>query len=76
MVARLIGIKQEETYADYVKKFVSYSALLPNMVESVLIDTFMKGLKPDIRVEVTSRHPVGLEGCMREAQLVNDRNVA
>lgn len=63
--ARLIRIKQEGTYIDYLKKFVAYSAPLPNMAESVLIDAFMNELKPDIRAEVTSR----LERCMREAQL-------
>lgn len=73
---RLLRIKQDGSYADYVKKFVAYAVLLPKLAESVLIDAFMNGLKVEIRAEVASRHPVGLKGCMKEAQLVNDRNLA
>ena len=38
--ARLIRIKQEGSYSDFVKKFVTYSAPLPDMAESVLQDAF------------------------------------
>ena len=73
--ARLICIKQEGSYSDYVKKFVTYSAPLPDMAESVLLDTFLTGLEPALQAEVISRHPQTLEECTKEAQLVNDRNI-
>ncbi|KAA0063772.1 retrotransposon protein [Cucumis melo var. makuwa] len=74
--ARLIRIQQEGSYNDYVKKFVTYSAPLPYMAESVLVDAFVTGLEPSLQAEVISRHPQTLEECMREAQLINDRNLA
>ncbi|KAL4018114.1 hypothetical protein IC575_021704 [Cucumis melo] len=74
--ARLIRIQQEGSYNEYVKKFVTYSAPLPYMAESVLVDAFVTGLEPSLQAEVISRHPQTLEDCMREAQLVNDRNLA
>ncbi|TYK23312.1 peroxidase 64 [Cucumis melo var. makuwa] len=42
---------------DYVKKFVNYSAPLPHMAESVLMDAFVTGLEPTLQAEVISRHP-------------------
>lgn len=42
----------------------------------MLQDTFFTGLEPSLQVEVISRHPQTLEECMREAQLVNDINLA
>ncbi|TYK14439.1 uncharacterized protein E5676_scaffold186G00980 [Cucumis melo var. makuwa] len=74
--ARLIRIQQDGSYNDYVKKFVTYSAPLPYMAESVLVDAFVTGLEPSLQAEVISRHPQTLEECMKEAQLVNDRNLA
>lgn len=74
--ARLIRIKQEGTYVDYVKKNFNYSAPLLDMAESVLKDAFMNGLEPLIQTEVISRHPIGLKACMKDAQWVNDRNMA
>ncbi|TYK31688.1 retrotransposon protein [Cucumis melo var. makuwa] len=73
--ARLIHIQQEGSYNDYVKKFVNYSAPLPYMAESVLRDAFLTGLEPTLQAKVISRHPQTLEECMKEAQLVNDRNL-
>ena len=73
--ARLIRIQQEGSYNEYVKKFVNYSALLPYMTESVLRDAFVTELEPALQAEVISRHPLTLEECMKEAQLVNDRNL-
>ncbi|TYK26552.1 Retrotransposable element Tf2 [Cucumis melo var. makuwa] len=46
------------------------------MVESVLIDTFITGLETNLQAEVKSRHPVTLEDCMREAQMVSDHDLA
>ena len=46
------------------------------MAESVLMDAFVTGLEPTLQVEVVNRYPQTLEACMREAQLVNDRNLA
>ena len=74
--ARVIRIKQKGSYSDYVKKFVTYSAPLPDMAESVLLDAFFTGLEPALQAEVISRHPQTLEECMKKAQLVNDRNIA
>ncbi|KAL4023262.1 hypothetical protein IC575_017013 [Cucumis melo] len=74
--ARLIRIQQDGSYNDYVKKFVTYSSPLPYMAESVLVDASVTGLEPSLQAEVISRHPQTLEECMREAQLVNDRNLA
>ncbi|TYJ98185.1 retrotransposon protein [Cucumis melo var. makuwa] len=74
--ARLIRIQQDGSYNDYVKKFVNYSAPLPYMAESVLRDAFLTGLEPALQAEAVSRHPQTLEDCMKEAQLVNDRNLA
>lgn len=59
-----------------VKKFVTYLAPLPHMEESVLRDAFLTGLEPNLQAEVVSRYPQTLEDCMREAQVVNDRNLA
>lgn len=36
----------------------------------------MNGLSLEIKAKVMSRHPVGLDECMVEAQVVNDRNLA
>lgn len=36
----------------------------------------MNELSPEIRAEVRSRHPLGLDQCMKEAQAINDRNIA
>ena len=72
----LIQMEQDGSYNDYVKKFVQYSAPLPHMAESVLLDAFVTGLEPTLQAEVISRHPQSLEECMKEAQLVNDRNLA
>lgn len=74
--ARLIRIQQDGSYNDYVKKFVNYSAPLPYMAESVLRDAFVIGLELTLQANVISRHPQTLEECMKEAQLVNDRNLA
>ena len=76
MGARLIRIKQDGSYLDYLKKFLNYSAPLPEMAESVLIDSFVTGLETNLKVEVLSRHPVTLEDCMQEAQMVSDRDLA
>ena len=46
------------------------------MDESVLMDAFVTGLVPSRQAEVMSRYPQNLETCMKEAQLVNDRNLA
>ncbi|TYJ99689.1 Transposon Ty3-G Gag-Pol polyprotein [Cucumis melo var. makuwa] len=46
------------------------------MAESVLRDAFLTGLESALQAEVVSRHPQTLEDCMKEAQLVNDRNLA
>ncbi|TYJ98044.1 retrotransposon protein [Cucumis melo var. makuwa] len=61
--ARLIRIKQDGCYSDYLKKFLEYSAPLPEMAESVLIDAFVTGLETNLQAEVKSRHPVTLEEC-------------
>ncbi|TYK26802.1 retrotransposon protein [Cucumis melo var. makuwa] len=74
--ARHIRIKQDGLYADYLKKFLEYSAPLPEMAESVLIDAFIIGLETNLQAEVKGRHPVTLEACMREAQMVSDRDLA
>lgn len=76
MLSRLLRIQQEGTYEDYLKKFEIYSAPLPNTAEDVLEQAFLNGLSPEIRAEVKSRHPVGLDQCMKEAQAVRDRNIA
>lgn len=46
MGARLIRIQQEGFDNDYMKKFVNYSAPLPDLAESVLMDDFVTGLEP------------------------------
>lgn len=53
---RLIRIKQDGTYAEYLNKFLIYSATLPKMAKSVLMDAFVIGLKP-FQAKVASRHP-------------------
>lgn len=40
------------------------------------MDAFIPGLEPELHAGVRSQHPKTLEECMKEAQLVNDRNVA
>lgn len=72
----LIRIKQDGSYTDYMKNFLNYSAPLPEMTESILIDAFVTSLEPTLQTELKSRHPITLEDCMREAQLVSDRNLA
>lgn len=74
--ARLIRIKQDGSYAKYLKKFLNYYALLPKMEECVLINAFVTGLETTLQVEVKSRHLVTLEDCMCEAQTVNDCDLA
>ena len=70
MGARLICIQQNgtlETYNEYVKKFVNYSAPLPYMAESVLRNAFVTGLEPTLQAKVISRHPHTLEECMKHS---------
>lgn len=50
--ARLIRIEQDGSYNDYLKKFVNYSAPLPQMPESVLMDAFVTRLEPALQAEV------------------------
>ncbi|KAA0048167.1 retrotransposon protein [Cucumis melo var. makuwa] len=50
--ARLIRIQQDGSYNEYVKKFVTYSAPLPYMAESVLVDAFVTGLEPSLQAEM------------------------
>ena len=76
LVARLIRSQQDGSYNDYVKKFLNYSAPLPHMSKSVLRDVFVTGLESNLQAEVINRHPQTLEDCMKEAQLVNNRNLA
>ena len=45
------------------------------MAESVLMDVFITRLEPSLQADVTSRHQLTSEARMREAQLVNDRNI-
>ncbi|XP_038891356.1 uncharacterized protein LOC120080793 isoform X1 [Benincasa hispida] len=65
--ARLLRIKQDSSYSDYVKKFVTYSTPLPDLVEDVLKDAFINGLEPTLRAEVISRKPNTLEEGMHKA---------
>lgn len=46
------------------------------MPESVFRDTFITYLELELQAEVRNCHLITLEDCMREAQLVDDRNVA
>ena len=46
------------------------------MAESVLRDAFVTGLEPALQAKVINRHPQTLEECMKEAQLVNNKNLA
>lgn len=75
LCARFLSIKQEGTVTEYVRLFMSYSAPLPDLAEDVLENTFLLGLQPDIRAEVVSRTPIGLEDIMKQAQIVEDRNL-
>ncbi|KAA0033719.1 Transposon Tf2-6 polyprotein [Cucumis melo var. makuwa] len=68
--------KKDDGYDDYLKKFLEYSAPLPEIAESVLIDAFITGLETNLQAEVKSHHPMTLEECMREAQMVSDRDLA
>lgn len=68
LLSRLMIIKQEDTYEEYRKKIEKYSALIPQTAKDVLREAFMNGLTLETKAEV--------KGCMREAQAVNDRNVA
>lgn len=46
--ARLIMIKQNRRYVEYLKKFLNYSAPLPEMVTSVLMDAFVTKLELEL----------------------------
>lgn len=50
---------------EYIQLFMSRAAPLPDLTEDVLENTFLLGLKMELRVEVVSRRPVGLEDCMK-----------
>ena len=77
-------------FTNYLKKFMNYSVLLPEMAKSVLMDVFVIGLEPELKAEVMSHPPTSLEQYMKEAQLVptsleqymkeaqlvNDQNIA
>lgn len=57
--ARLKRIKQDGIYAEYLKKFLSYSTPLAEMEESVLMDAFMTGWNWNYRrrlLAVTQSH--------------------
>lgn len=45
-------------------------------MDNVLQEAFLNGLKPTLKAEVVSKHPVGLEVCMKEAQMQADRAYA
>lgn len=76
LMARFLALKQDGTVAEFRKKFEIYSAPIPHVAEDVLENSFLNGLKPQIRADVLSRRPIGLEEIMEEAQLVEDRNIA
>lgn len=76
LCARFLAIKQEDTVAEYIKKFKVYSAPLPELPKTILENTFLNDLKPTIRVSVVSRRPIGLEETMTEAQLIEDQDLA
>lgn len=72
----ILAIKQEDTVTEYQKKFEVYFAPLSEFPKTVLENTFLNGLKPDLKAAVVSRQPVGLEEIMLEAQLIEDRDLA
>lgn len=75
-MARFLSIKQDGSLEDYRQKFEMYSAPLPGLSEEVMENTFLNGLIPELRAEVISRRPEGLDEILLEAQLVDDRNYA
>lgn len=76
LCARFLAIKQEESVAEYIKKFEVYLASLSKLPETVLENTFLNGLKPTVKAAFVSRRPIGLEEIMLEAQLIEDRDLA
>ncbi|TYK23012.1 Transposon Tf2-6 polyprotein [Cucumis melo var. makuwa] len=73
--ARLIRIKQDDGYDDCLKKFLKYSAPLPEIAKSVLIDAFITGLETNLQAEVKSRHPMTLEESVVGAQAQKGKQV-
>lgn len=76
LMSRFLAIKQETTVAEFRKRFEFFPATIPGLAEEVMENTFLSGLCLAIRAEVISRRPVGLDEIMKEAQLVEDRNLA
>ncbi|XP_057446736.1 uncharacterized protein LOC130738661 isoform X1 [Lotus japonicus] len=50
----LLSLKQDETVEDYVKDFEKYVGALREIDPEFVKDTFLKGLKEEIRIEVQS----------------------
>lgn len=76
LCVKFLSIKQDGTMTDYIKKFMTYPAPLLELAEDVLENTFLLGLQLEVRDEVVSRRPIGLEDIMVQAQIVEDRNLA
>lgn len=66
LLSRLMRI--EGTYAEYLKRFESFSTAILETTKNMLQEAFLNGLKSTLKVEVVSKHQVGLEACMKEAQ--------
>lgn len=69
---KFLVIRQEGTVPDYHCLFEALSSPLTGLSEDVLESTFIKGLRPDIRVQVRMMKPSGLPQIMEFAQRVED----
>ena len=55
-----LDIRQRGTILDYRTEFESFAAYLPHILEYILIQTYMKGLKPNIQAELDGKEVQGL----------------
>ena len=65
---RLALLRQERSVQTYTATFRNISLEIPDITEAELLDRYVRGLKPHIRVEVEVREPTHLDDAIRMAE--------
>ncbi|CAA6656666.1 unnamed protein product [Spirodela intermedia] len=61
---QLMRLQQATSIREYMAEFERIAVFLPHINIEVLEDAFLRGLKPDIRSELTMHKPLGLRKTM------------
>ncbi|KAL7616164.1 hypothetical protein Lser_V15G03440 [Lactuca serriola] len=71
---KFLEVKQEDTVADYRRKYVNLAAPLEGISEEVFLSQFMKGLKPIIKAETRLVSPTNVSDAMDIASRIEVKN--